>query len=130
MKRLAIALSAIAFAATVATAEAQQNNAAPISPAAVEQIVLAQNLAALGAARKDPLLLLAAAQIRAGLDQTPIPEAATFQSLDDILKQAKEYAAGREDLIALADDIAAGTSRGWQPGGSYCFGSSCSGHGF
>lgn len=130
MKFLTAALTAIAIGFAVPAAEAEQAPTAPISPAAVEQIVLAQKLVALGVARKDPLLLLAAAQLRGGLDQTPIPETETFVSLDEILASAKQFAQGREDLLAIADDISAGTSRGWQPGGSYCFGSSCSGHGF
>lgn len=132
MSRLTTGLSILAFALTLSTAQAEEPaaTAAPISPAAVEQIVLAQKLAAIGAARKDPLLLLAAAQLRASLDAAPVPAGDTFESLDDMLATARELAAGREDIIGIADDIAAGSSRGWQPGGSYCFGSSCSGNGF
>ncbi len=132
MKRFATGLSVLVFGLTLSTAQAAEPAAAaaPISPAAVEQIVLAQKLAAIGAARKDPLLLLAAAQLRGSLDETPVPATEKFDSLDEILNSAREYGQGREDILAIADDIAAGSSRGWQPGGSYCFGSSCSGSGF
>jgi hypothetical protein len=132
MKRLTAGLSILVLGVALSSAQAQETPAAaaPISPAAVEQIVLAQKLAAIGAARKDPLLMLAAAQLRGSLDQAPVPAGDKFDSLDEMLAAAREFAQGREDIIGIADDIAAGSSRGWQPGGSYCFGSSCSGNGF
>ena len=130
MKRIVTGLSVLFLGFTLFSAQAEEAAPAPISPAAVEQIILAQKLAALGVARKDPLLLLAAAQLRGSLDQTQVPPAETFDSMDDILASAREFAQGRDDLLGIADDIAAGNSRGWQPGGSYCFGSSCSGTGF
>ena len=62
MKSLLAAVLVLGFAAPVLAADEQ-----PLTPAAVEQIQLAGALARYGEARKDPILLIAAAKIARGV---------------------------------------------------------------
>ncbi len=82
-----------------------------LTPAAIEQINLADKLTNYGIARKDPLLLIAAAQLLKSISMDPVA-AQMGMSSDDILNKARGYAAKRQDLIGLIDDIAAAKTKG------------------
>jgi hypothetical protein len=92
--------------------EAKKAEQAP-SPAVIEQIDIANKLIALGDARKDPVLLIAAAKIQKTLGaeaaSTPTQSTATA----DVLDRAKKLSSGRKDLTGIADDVAAQKSKGW-----------------
>jgi hypothetical protein len=85
-----------------------------LSPAVVAQLNLANKLIALGDARKDPLLLIAAAKIQKNLggDAPELPS--RLSSSSDILARAKTFAAGNNDLTGIIDDIEATRSKGYR----------------
>lgn len=83
------------------------------SAAVIEQLALANKLIALGDARKDPLLLIAAARLQKGLDRETIAAPAADTATGAVLERARQYAGARKDLIGLADDIAASRSKGY-----------------
>lgn len=87
------------------------DTAPPLTPAAIEQLNLANQLIAIGEARKDPLMLIVAAKLQktAGMEMASLPK----QGIEarELLEHAKKYAAGRKDLIGLADDVAAEKSK-------------------
>jgi hypothetical protein len=98
--------------------------AASASSSAVESLHTAASLARYGMANKDALSLITAAKI---VRNTPTTDSTSQRvsgtpgdakakpdmlSADELLKQAREMAAGRPDLLALADDVAKTSSRG------------------
>jgi hypothetical protein len=93
-----------------------EEKAPSLTPAAVEQIQLAATLARYGEARKDPILLIAAARIAKGVSPDGAPAADKLPSMDEMLSDAKEYAEGDETVIGLIDDVKASQSKG------YCYG--------
>lgn len=91
---------------TLGAGVAQAQDAATMTPAMVEQLSLAHKLIALGEARKDPVLLLAAASLQKSLasaEGTTLP--AKSMAADDVLARAKSYSVGRPDLIGVADEL-------------------------
>jgi hypothetical protein len=108
---LATALSLSIGAATV-TAQEQA-----LTPAAAEQIVLAETLVRYGEARKDPILLIAAARIAKGITAEGPAPAAKLPTMDEILASAIAYSDGDEVIAAMVDDVKASQSKG------YCYGS-------
>lgn len=109
MKSIALATALFLSAATVQAYAAEE---AVLSPAAMEQLSLAEKLIALGRANGDPLLLITAAQIRNTVSDRSIdlPEERTSQAA--LLDEAKALANGRADLTGIADDIAATRAKG------------------
>lgn len=105
---LKMTLAACVIGACAWPAVAQQ---AP-SPGAQEQIALSDQLIAIGIERKDPILVIAGAHLRDNLTNDPIVPLATLPDKDALLEQAKAFAAGREDLVEMIDDIKAANSRG------------------
>lgn len=83
-----------------------------MSPAAKEQLSLSDKLIALGRERKDAFLILAGAHLRINLTNDPIGEPGDLSDKDALLEEAKTYAAGRQDLVGIADDIKAANARG------------------
>ncbi len=79
----------------------------------IEQLALANKLIALGDARKDPLLLIAAARIQKGLDDQAIAAPAADAATRAVLDRARSYANNRKDLIGLVEDVAAQKSKGY-----------------
>lgn len=111
MKSKLVALSAatlLAFNAGNALAQDEKG----LSPAMVQQLELVNRLVALGDARKDPLLLLAAASIQKnmGTDSTSLPTQST--SPDDIVARAKGMANGRKEIATIADEVGAAKPKG------------------
>lgn len=97
-----------------AYAEEQNGKSFGLTPAVVEQLDIANKLIALGDARKDPLLLIAAARLQKtlGVESTPLP--AEHSKIKDVLERARILAMGRKDLIGLIDDIAAMQNKGFR----------------
>ena len=111
MKSKLVALSAatlMAFNAGNALAQDEKG----LSPAMVQQLELVNRLVALGDARKDPLLLLAAASIQKnmGTDSASLPTQST--SPDDIVARAKGMAGGRKEIATIADEVSAAKPKG------------------
>lgn len=111
MKSKLVALSAatlLAFNAGNALAQDEKG----LSPAMVQQLELVNRLVALGDARKDPLLLLAAASIQKnmGTDSASLPTQST--SPDDIVARAKGMAGGRKEIATIADEVGAAKPKG------------------
>lgn len=77
----------------------------------IEQLALANKLVALGDARKDPLLLIAAARIQKRLDNDGIAAPADVATRS-VLDRARHYAGNSKELIGLIDDVAAQKSKG------------------
>jgi hypothetical protein len=82
------------------------------SPAVIEQLDIVNKLIAMGDARKDPLLLLAAAsmQKQMGTEGASLPTKSTAPQ--DVLDRAKALAGNRKDLVGIADDLSAVKSKG------------------
>jgi len=115
-------LAAMAFMALPATA--QQSNA--VTPSMLEQLTIADKLIAYGTERKDPILILAAVQLRANLADGGA-QAGAATSTEDALKLAAELGASSAAIKQLVEEIQSTGSRGWDSSGyCYCFGSSCS----
>ena len=105
-------------------AMAQQSS--PVTPSMLEQLTIADKLIAYGTERKDPILILAAVQLRANLADGAA-QAAAATSTEDALKLASEYAGASAGIKQLIEEIQSTGSRGWDNSGyCYCFGSSCS----
>ena len=142
-------LAAAAFAALCISGAAMAQQAAPAAPAktgeniakdakpeaggAVQQLMLADELAAYGRANKDPLSLIVAASMK---KQIPVKEverkpenapdgvakAPESDSVDGLLKDARDLAKGDKTLLALADDVKASASKGRVTGASVSVG--------
>jgi hypothetical protein len=125
---LVMAMGVTAAFAQAAPAAAGGDNRADPKPAtgtalAVESLRTAAELVRYGDANKDPLALITAARMmkQAGVQDSKAervavkPEAKDkpdTRSVEAVLARAKTLANGRQDLLALADDVAAGGSRG------------------
>ncbi|GAA5184539.1 hypothetical protein GCM10025771_38830 [Niveibacterium umoris] len=129
-RKLVIAALSCCFAVTAMAASQKKPNlnsakAAPTpATAAVDKIATAHALVRYGNANGDPLALITAAKIikEAGTVESPAKRTGgkpgadkgrpDGYSPDVILAHARELAAGRPDIIALADDVAKTGSRG------------------
>jgi hypothetical protein len=127
---VAIALSATPIMAQAAKGKGSNADAAKAtatSPAvqAVETVRTAEALAKYGDAKKDPMALIQAAKMkkeageqaltltRKGAGEAGKKDAkAADYSVDGMLGRAKTLAAGRADLVALADDVSKSGARG------------------
>ena len=83
-----------------------------LSEGAQQQLQLSDNLIALGRERKDPILIIAGAHLRNTLTNDSIDGSGDIPSKSDLLAEAKSYANGRADLIGIAEDVDAASSRG------------------
>lgn len=127
---LALGLSALSMAVAAPSKGKNQGPAgkATESAQAVQTVRTAEALARYGDAAKDPLALITAAKMlkEAGASDSKAqrvtgkdgeaknkPDA---YSADAVLQRARTLAAGRQDLIALADDVAKTSSRGGENG--------------
>jgi hypothetical protein len=99
---------------------AEESKAHGPSPAALEQINLANKLIALGDARKDPLLLIAAAKLQKSLSAEPAGMPTASVTPQDVLARAKKLSAGQKDMAGLAADVEAMKSKGWDQYCQYC----------
>lgn len=88
------------------------DDSADMSAGAQQQLQLSDQLIALGRERKDALLILAGAHLRNNLTNDALAEAGSVPDKADLMQEAKDYAQGRSDLIGIADDIDAASSRG------------------
>ena len=113
MKFKLIAASAIA-AALIVPAVAQNQEAQ--SPAVLEQIQLASQLARYGEARRDPILMLAAAKIAKGVEPVAPPAADELPTMESMLGNAQTYSNGDELVSRAIGDIEGQQSK------AYCYG--------
>lgn len=105
-------LAVVAFGLLTGATLCRADDAAPaLTPATIEQMNLANQLIAMGEARKDPLMLIVAARLQKtlGMDVPHLPKQGV--QTKELLENAKKYAAGRKDLLGLADDVAAEKSK-------------------
>ena len=111
MKTRLLSLAIAAFL-SVNAGQALAQDEKGLSPAVVQQLDLINRLVALGDARKDPILLLAAASMQKslGTDAETLPAKSTAP--DDILARAKALSVGRKDLLTMADDIGGTKAKG------------------
>jgi hypothetical protein len=91
--------------------EAKKVDQSP-SPSVIEQMDLANKLIALGDARKDPLLLIAAAKLQKNLSAEAASNPTESTATEDVLERAKKLASGRKDLAGIADDVVAQKNKG------------------
>ncbi len=110
MKRTLVTLAAslALLSAGPGLAQSSQN----LSPAMVQQLALVNHLVALGDARQDPLLLLAAASLqkRLGDDGAALPTQSTAP--DELVARAKAMAQGRGEVLAVAEQVGAAKPKG------------------
>ncbi len=111
MKTRLITLAAAAVMALNAGSVMAQDEKA-LSPAVVQQLDLINRLVALGDARKDPVLLLAAASIQKSLGTSTETLPAQSTAPEDIMARAKALSVGRKDLLDLAEDLGATKAKG------------------
>lgn len=113
-----------AGAKKAANVDAKGAKASSASATAVEAIAAAEAMVRYGDAAKDPLALIAAAKVlkatagadskaeRTGGKAGDAKNKPDTTSVDAILARAKGLANGRQDIIALADDVAKEGTRG------------------
>lgn len=133
-----LVIAGLMGASAVSLAHAQEKKAAnrgkavssekSESAAAVESIRVADLLARYGYANKDPLALITAAKIKkqAGASESKAVRVGGKSgeakskpdelAADAVLARGRELAAGRADLVALADDIGKSGTRGAENG--------------
>lgn len=132
-----VSLAALAVAGSAAFAESASTNASDSAIAdegvvtAIQNMALAQQLASMGVADSDPILLLAAARLAnqvtvasAELSARDGSEAPTLgdgpmHSAEEMLAAARDLAGDRDDLLGLIADVEAEGSRGSIYGSGY-----------
>jgi len=87
---------------------AQDND---LTPAAMAEITMSEQLFAIGKARGEPVMMLAALRMRDTLGMESAAPAAEFTSKDDMLAAAREAAGGDTALLGVIEDVAASGSR-------------------
>jgi len=96
-----------------AIAGGDKEKAKGLNPALVEQANIINKLIDMGDARKDPILLLAAAKLQKTMDEKAAAASSASHANKDVLARAKKVAHGRKDIVGIADDIAASKSKGY-----------------
>lgn len=125
MKHSVYLFACILFTATLSANAAQPGNSTvAATPAQIEQIYLADRLAAYGIAQNDPLLVLAAAKLMQQRSSDAPQSAATALNIEQTLAEAERLANGRPDIIAMIEDMRAEGKRGL-PADVYCFRPPC-----
>lgn len=108
-------------------------DATPGEAGPVQQLMLADELAAYGRTNKDPLSLIVAASIKKQIpvkeaDRKPenapdgVAKAPASDTVDGLLKEAKDLAKDDKTLLALADDVKAAATKGRSTGPSVSVG--------
>ncbi|OWU83624.1 hypothetical protein ATO6_17325 [Oceanicola sp. 22II-s10i] len=98
------------ISAALAAPLAAQDDPAP-TPGMMQQVMLSEELIALGMERNDPVLMLAALRLRASLDDTTFAPGAEFTDKDTLVEAARAAAAGQEGLLTMIEDAATEKSR-------------------
>lgn len=107
-------LTTACLIAATALPLAAQDEPAP-SPGFMQQVMLSEDLIALGMERRDPILLLAALRLRATLDDTTVAAGSEFTDKETVLEAAKAAAAGQDALLGLIEDAAT------EKGRTFCY---------
>ncbi|MEM1162168.1 MAG: hypothetical protein AAGJ28_14630 [Pseudomonadota bacterium] len=103
-----IALAWLLAVAVFVPAKAEEKD---LTPAVMAEVAMAEELVAMGMARKEPLMILAAIRMRATLGADTGATGDGFTSLDDAIAAAKEMATGDDAMMGLIEDVAAESSR-------------------
>ena len=106
-----LALTMFLAAATAFPALAAEEEAAPLTPAMMEQVVMSEKLIAIGKERKDAILILAAIRLRSTLDGAAPAAADALTSSEDAFAAAMDAAAADEALQEIVKDVEASGSR-------------------
>ena len=115
IKMIYICVSGLLLASVLDIASAEEaKQDSGLTPAVVEQLMVANKLIALGDARKDPLLLIAAAKLQKSLGAEAASSPSQNTATKDVLERARKLAAGRKDMVGIADDVAAAKSKGYR----------------
>lgn len=101
----------IAGALVISTILPAHADDADLTPAAMSQIAMSEALMAIGKARDEPLMILAAVRLRATLDGPIASTGTSLTSQEDMIAAAKKAAAGDEALLGVIDDVEASSSR-------------------
>lgn len=105
MKKL---LLAALFAVATLPAKADEKD---LTPAVMAEVAMAEQLLALGKARGEPMLILAAVRLRDTLGQGTAPMADSLSSRDDAIAAARDAAKGDPALLGVIADVEAEGSR-------------------
>ena len=111
MKTTLVTLSLASVAALFCASAIAADDKAP-SPATIEQLNIVNKLIALGDARKDPILLMAAASLQKSMGMDEVAVVAKSTAPDDVLERAKAMSGGRKDLTAIVEDLIGVKSKG------------------
>ncbi len=84
---------------------------ADLTPVTMAQITMSEQLMALGQARGEPVLILAAVRLRATLDGASAAPSAEFTTQEAMIAAAKKLAEGDDALTGVIEDVAAQSSR-------------------
>jgi len=106
MKHLMITTAAIISLAAAANAEGDD-----LTPAAMQEVVMAEQLMALGKARGEPLMVLAAIRLRATLGGPSGAPLAGLTSQEEAIAIARDLAAGDDALLGIVGDVEVNSSR-------------------
>lgn len=106
MKKAFLTLATIAALSSPALAEGDD-----LTPAAMQEILMAEHLIALGKARGEPLLILAAIRLRSTLGGQEGEPVTGFTSQDDAVAIAKELSAGDDAMQGIVGDVEVNSSR-------------------
>ncbi|WP_299922079.1 hypothetical protein [uncultured Pelagimonas sp.] len=101
----------IAGVLALSTVVSVQAEEADLTPEAMAQITMSEQLMALGQARGEPVLILAAVRLRATLDGPSAAPNAAFTTHEDMIAAALKLAEGDEALSGVIEDVAAESSR-------------------
>ncbi|MEM6660655.1 MAG: hypothetical protein AAF666_00630 [Pseudomonadota bacterium] len=112
MKKLVVnALVSAALVGPAAFGPALAEDPPLPSPGVMSQVMLSEQLVAIGMDRNDPILLLAAMRLRGALDDKMYSAGDQFTGEEAMLEAAKAAAAGQDDMMGLIEDAAAEKSR-------------------
>lgn len=101
-------LAGVFTVATTFAGLAQDND---LTPAAMAEIAMSEHLFAIGKARGEPVMMLAALRMRDTLGMDSAAPAAEFTSKEDMLSAAREAAGSDSALLGVIEDVAASGSR-------------------
>lgn len=82
-----------------------------LTPAAMAEISMAEKLFALGQARREPMMILAAIRLRATLGGETSAPGKAFTSQEEAFAAARKIAKGDDAMMSIIDDVEANSSR-------------------
>ncbi|PYG27182.1 hypothetical protein [Pelagimonas varians] len=101
----------IAGVLTLSSALTVHAEEADLTPQVMAQITMSEQLMALGTARDEPLLILAAMRLRATLDGPTAAPGDGFTTQKDMAAAAMKLAEGDDALTGIVEDVTAESAR-------------------